>query len=116
MEVRNIRASVGLWDLDTGKLLEGHQPDLALVPASTAKIISTYAILKTLKPDYELSTEVWGDLRGGTVPVVTGPLRPFPLLTTADGQLRDRRQPARRPWRSCWSRGWPTAWARGGRR
>ncbi len=67
MEVRNIRASVGLWDLDTGKLLEGHQPDLALVPASTAKIISTYAILKTLKPDYELSTEVWGDLRGGTV-------------------------------------------------
>jgi len=67
MEARNIRASVGLWDLDTGRQLEVHQPDLALVPASTAKIISTYAILKTLKPDYELSTEVWGDLRGGTV-------------------------------------------------
>jgi len=67
MEARNIRASVGLWDLDTGRQLEGHQPDLALVPASTAKVISTYAILKTLKPDYELTTEVWGDLRGGTV-------------------------------------------------
>jgi D-alanyl-D-alanine carboxypeptidase/D-alanyl-D-alanine-endopeptidase (penicillin-binding protein 4) len=67
MEVRSVRDSVGLWDLDTGKLLEGHQMDLALVPASTTKVITTYAILKTLKPDYELDTEVWGDLHAGTV-------------------------------------------------
>ncbi len=58
---------MGLWDLDTGKLLEGRQTDQALVPASTTKVVSTYAILKTLKPDYELETEVWGDLHGTTV-------------------------------------------------
>ena len=67
MDARSVRCSVGLWDLGTGKLLEGHQTDLQLVPASTTKVISTYAILKSLKPDFQLNTEVWGDLRGGTV-------------------------------------------------
>ncbi len=67
MEARGIEYSVGLWDLDTGKLLEGRLTDLALVPASTTKVVSTYAILKTLKPDYELDTEVWGDLHANTV-------------------------------------------------
>jgi D-alanyl-D-alanine carboxypeptidase/D-alanyl-D-alanine-endopeptidase (penicillin-binding protein 4) len=67
MDARSIRVSAGIWDLDSGKLLEAQQPDLALVPASTTKVISTYAILKTLKPEFELHTEAWGDLRGGTV-------------------------------------------------
>ena len=67
MDARSVRASVGLWALDTGKMLEGHQMDLQLVPASTTKVVTTYAILKTLKPDYELGTEVWGDLRGDQV-------------------------------------------------
>ncbi|BDU78476.1 D-alanyl-D-alanine carboxypeptidase/D-alanyl-D-alanine-endopeptidase [Mesoterricola sediminis] len=67
MEARNIRASAGLWDLETGRLLEGHQMDLALVPASTTKVLSTYALLKTWKPNYRIETEVWGDLRGDTV-------------------------------------------------
>ena len=67
MEVRSVRDSVGLWDLETGKMLEGHQMDLGLVPASTTKVISTYAMLRTLKPDFQLATEVWGDLHGGTV-------------------------------------------------
>ena len=67
MESRQVRASVGLWDLDTGKLLEGDQPDLALVPASTTKVVSTYALLKTWKPDFVLETEVWGDLKDGVV-------------------------------------------------
>ncbi|BDU74602.1 D-alanyl-D-alanine carboxypeptidase/D-alanyl-D-alanine-endopeptidase [Mesoterricola silvestris] len=67
MEARGIRASAGLWDLQTGKLLDGYDTDRALVPASTTKVLSTYALLKTWKPDYEIETEVWGDLRGGTV-------------------------------------------------
>jgi len=67
MEARSVRASVGLWDLATGKPLEASQSDLALVPASTTKVLSTYAILRTLKPNFQLETEVWGDLRGGTV-------------------------------------------------
>lgn len=67
LEAQGVRASAGLWDLDTGKLLEGYQTDLALIPASTTKVVSTYAMLRTLKPKFEYVTEVWGDLRGGVV-------------------------------------------------
>ena len=62
-----MRASAGVWDLDSGKLLEGHQTELALVPASTTKVVSTYALLKVWKPNFEIETEVWGDLKGGVV-------------------------------------------------
>lgn len=67
LEAQRVRVSAGEWDLATGKALESHQVDLALVPASCTKVLSTYAMLKVLKPDYELQTEVWGDLRGSTV-------------------------------------------------
>jgi D-alanyl-D-alanine carboxypeptidase/D-alanyl-D-alanine-endopeptidase (penicillin-binding protein 4) len=67
LEARHVKVSAGLWDLANGKLLESYRSDQPLVPASITKVVSTYAILKTLKPDYELSTEVWGDLHGGTV-------------------------------------------------
>jgi D-alanyl-D-alanine carboxypeptidase/D-alanyl-D-alanine-endopeptidase (penicillin-binding protein 4) len=67
LKARKVQVSAGLWDLGSGKLLEGHQPDLALVPASTTKVISSYAILKTWKADFQLETEVYGDLRGDTV-------------------------------------------------
>lgn len=67
LEGRAVKVSAGLWDLDTGRLLEGYQTDLPLTPASTTKVVSTYAILKTLKPEFTFTTEVWGDLRGGTV-------------------------------------------------
>ncbi len=40
---------------------------MALVPASTTKVVSTYALLKSLKPNYTLETEVWGELQNGTV-------------------------------------------------
>jgi len=64
---RNVQISAGLWDMGTGKLLEGHQPDLALIPASTTKVVSTYALLKTWKPNFVVETEVYGDLKGDTV-------------------------------------------------
>ncbi len=67
VENRGVQVTAGLWDLTTGTLLEGHQTDLALVPASTTKVVSTYAILKTWKPNFEIETEVWGDLQGGLV-------------------------------------------------
>lgn len=67
MERRHVQASVGIWDLGTGKLIEGYHMDQALIPASVTKVISTYALLKTWKPNYEVETEVWGDLRGSTV-------------------------------------------------
>ncbi len=67
LEARGVRVSAGIWDAGTGKVLERHQDGLALVPASTTKVVSTYALLKTLKPDFTLETEVWGDLQDGVV-------------------------------------------------
>jgi D-alanyl-D-alanine carboxypeptidase/D-alanyl-D-alanine-endopeptidase (penicillin-binding protein 4) len=67
LQNRGIQVSAGVWDLPPGKLIEGFQPELALVPASTTKVVSSYAILRTLKPDYQLSTSVLGNLQQGTV-------------------------------------------------
>jgi len=67
LEARGISVSAGLWDASTGKALERHQDELALVPASTTKAVTTFALLKTLKPDFTLETEVWGELKGGVV-------------------------------------------------
>jgi D-alanyl-D-alanine carboxypeptidase/D-alanyl-D-alanine-endopeptidase (penicillin-binding protein 4) len=67
LEARGITVSAGIWDATTGKVLERHHDDRALVPASTTKAVTTYALLKTLKPDFTLETEVWGDLKDGVV-------------------------------------------------
>jgi D-alanyl-D-alanine carboxypeptidase/D-alanyl-D-alanine-endopeptidase (penicillin-binding protein 4) len=67
LEARGVTISAGIWDADTGKVLERHHDDLALVPASTTKVVTTYALLKTLKPDTTIETEVWGDLKDGVV-------------------------------------------------
>jgi D-alanyl-D-alanine carboxypeptidase/D-alanyl-D-alanine-endopeptidase (penicillin-binding protein 4) len=67
LEARGVEVSAGIWDVDTGKALERHHDDLALVPASTTKVVTTYALLKTLKPDSTIETEVWGDLKDGVV-------------------------------------------------
>jgi D-alanyl-D-alanine carboxypeptidase/D-alanyl-D-alanine-endopeptidase (penicillin-binding protein 4) len=80
MEGRGIKVSAGLWDLDSGKLLEGHQTSLALIPASTTKVVSTYAILRSMKPNTVVETELWGTLAGDTVTgdlVVKGGGDPF---------------------------------------
>jgi len=66
-EAKGTKISAGLWDLATGKALEGHHSEQALIPASTAKVVSTYAMLRTWKPDFTLETELWGDLQGGAV-------------------------------------------------
>ena len=71
MRARGVRVSAGVWELDTGKLIEGYQTELALIPASTTKVVSSYAILRTLKPDYQWVTTVLGDLQKG---IVTGDL------------------------------------------
>ncbi len=67
LESKGVEVSAGIWDLQSGKLLESHNPDSALTPASITKVISTYALLRTWKPDYQLKTEVYGDLNGNTV-------------------------------------------------
>ncbi|HJW44449.1 MAG TPA: D-alanyl-D-alanine carboxypeptidase, partial [Geothrix sp.] len=67
LEARGVSVSAGLWDAATGKALDRHREDRDLVPASTTKAVTTYALLKTLKPDFTLETEVWGDLKDGVV-------------------------------------------------
>lgn len=67
LEARKVKISAGIWDLDSGKLLESQNPDLPLVPASTTKVVSTYAMLRVWKPDFRLQTEVLGDLKDGVV-------------------------------------------------
>jgi len=67
LQARNIQISAGVWELSTGKLIESFQPELALVPASTTKVVSSYAILRTLKPDFRLETTVLGNLQKGVV-------------------------------------------------
>jgi D-alanyl-D-alanine carboxypeptidase len=67
LERKGVIVSAGIWDLQTGKLISGHQVDQALIPASTTKVVSTYAMLKSWKPDFMLSTEIWGDLKNGVV-------------------------------------------------
>jgi D-alanyl-D-alanine carboxypeptidase/D-alanyl-D-alanine-endopeptidase (penicillin-binding protein 4) len=71
LQARGINISAGIWDLSTGKAIEAFQPELALIPASTTKVVSSYAILRTLKPDFQLTTSVLGELKDG---VVTGDL------------------------------------------
>lgn len=67
LEARGVSVSAGIWDAGTGKALERHKDGAALIPASTTKVVTTYALLKTLKPDFTIETEVWGDLRDGVV-------------------------------------------------
>jgi D-alanyl-D-alanine carboxypeptidase/D-alanyl-D-alanine-endopeptidase (penicillin-binding protein 4) len=67
LEARGVMVSAGIWDAGTGKAIERHHDDLPLVPASTTKAVTTYALLKTLKPEFTIETEVWGDLKDGVV-------------------------------------------------
>lgn len=67
LEARGVTVSAGIWDVGTGKVLERHREGEALIPASTTKVVSTYALLKTLKPDATIDTEVWGDVKDGVV-------------------------------------------------
>jgi D-alanyl-D-alanine carboxypeptidase/D-alanyl-D-alanine-endopeptidase (penicillin-binding protein 4) len=67
LEGRGVKVSAGIWELDSGKLIEGHKTDVALIPASTTKVIATYALLRSWKPNYVFETELWGALSGDTV-------------------------------------------------
>jgi D-alanyl-D-alanine carboxypeptidase/D-alanyl-D-alanine-endopeptidase (penicillin-binding protein 4) len=67
LEARGVVVSAGIWDAATGKFIERHQEDRELIPASTTKAVTTYALLKSWKPDFTVETEIWGDLKDGVV-------------------------------------------------
>lgn len=65
---RNFSISIQFVDLETGRILLQENPDLPLVPASTMKVATSCAALKTLHPDFKFITEVWADgVKGSSV-------------------------------------------------
>ncbi|HTL98577.1 MAG TPA: D-alanyl-D-alanine carboxypeptidase, partial [Holophagaceae bacterium] len=67
LEARDIKVSADIYDLQSGKLIEGWKETQALTPASTTKALTTYALMKAWKPNYTVPTEIWGDLDNGVV-------------------------------------------------
>lgn len=67
LEARGVKVSAGIWDIQSGKLVEGWHETDALTPASTTKALSTYALMKAWKPNYTVPTEIWGDQEQDTV-------------------------------------------------
>lgn len=67
LEGRGIQVSAAIYDLQSGKLVEGWKESQPLTPASTTKALTTYALMKVWKPNYTVPTEIWGDLQGGVV-------------------------------------------------
>jgi serine-type D-Ala-D-Ala carboxypeptidase/endopeptidase (penicillin-binding protein 4) len=64
----NVSISAQVIDLETGRVLMERDPDLALVPASTMKVVTTAAALRSLGPDFTFVTEVLADdVRGDSV-------------------------------------------------
>lgn len=65
---KGFAATIQAVDLGTGKVLFEHNPDLPLVPASTMKVVTSCAALRTLHPDFKFVTEVLvSDVKGSSV-------------------------------------------------
>ncbi len=58
---RDFAISIRIIDLESGRVLMEKNPDLALIPASTMKLVTSYAALSTLKPDFRFITTVSAD-------------------------------------------------------
>lgn len=79
------RLGVAVWDLEAGSLVHAHAHEVALNPASNAKLLTAAAALGTLGGAHTFVTTVSGGLEGG---VVDGPLvlrgHGDPSFSTAD--------------------------------
>lgn len=53
--------SIQVADLETGRVYMEKDPDLALAPASTMKVVTAATALHTLNPEFTFVTEVWAD-------------------------------------------------------
>ncbi|CAA6824250.1 MAG: D-alanyl-D-alanine carboxypeptidase (EC [uncultured Thiotrichaceae bacterium] len=68
-KIPNKNLSVSVKELSSGKSLISHNIDVSRNPASTMKLLTTYAALKTLKPNYSWKTEAWirGSIKSGVL-------------------------------------------------
>ena len=101
MEFGRIRAdevAVYAYDLRNGKVVESHRADAAMNPASTMKLVTTFAALRALGPDYRWVTSwlspaevVSGSLEGDIYWVGSGnPVLDQNDLLDMQTQLRER--------------------------
>ena len=69
-----VQIGISVIDLDTGATIYAKNPDLALNPASNAKLLTTAAALELLGPEHRYATRIWTDHEGVVDGVVTGNL------------------------------------------
>ncbi|MDO4640633.1 MAG: D-alanyl-D-alanine carboxypeptidase/D-alanyl-D-alanine-endopeptidase [Neisseria sp.] len=90
--------AVYVQDLQTGQVLQAHQADTAFNPASTMKLVTSFAALRALGPDFAWQTEFKsdadaanGNLNGNIYWVGSGdPVMDQNDLISAQQQLRDQ--------------------------
>ncbi len=64
----NFAVSILVADADTGRIIMQKDPDLPLIPASSMKVVTSWAALGVLKPDFTFVTEVLVDgVKGSSV-------------------------------------------------
>ena len=93
--------SLSVLDLNADSMIFAHGSKLALPPASTLKVLTTAAALKSLGPDFRFFTEIgfeghvktdtlFGDLiiKGGGDPTLSSSYFPIPLDRNAFNRIR----------------------------
>ena len=94
---KDVQVGISIVDLATGETLYAHNADVALNPASNAKLVTTAAALERLGPEHRYTTRIWTDAKGVENGVVSGKLYlqggGDPALVTGEiyelaGQLR----------------------------
>lgn len=71
---KDVQVGISVVDLATGETLYARNADVALNPASNAKLVTTAAALERLGPEHRYTTRVWTDAKGVVDGVVTGKL------------------------------------------
>ncbi len=71
---KTAKIGVSVVDLATGKTLYARDADVALNPASNAKLLTTAAALERLGPEHRYATRIWTNTGGVEDGVVTGEL------------------------------------------
>lgn len=61
---KNAKIGVSIVDLATGETLYARNADVALNPASNAKLVTTAAALERLGPEHRYTTRLWTDASG----------------------------------------------------
>jgi len=77
--VKGARLGLGIWDVESGKLIYSHQDSLLMAPASTQKLFTAVAAFEQLGPDFRWQTTIGyrgqiveGTLKGDLIVIGSG--------------------------------------------